>query len=242
MRTTLLLFVLATTSALAAEPAATATQRTDLRAESSVAFLSVPQLAHLALDGHLALSNRIIADLGGWNVFRTDHPEVLKRGGWLGTRIKLIETDAILFEGGFRAIGYQPEEDASFQGGLGIVAATTIKTTDWLEVRPEFELSWLGGVWTSRAANELRFRIGNWRIDAVGGAQAWVRDGGVIVAPALSVLGGYRATFDTFDLDLGAGIAASKDASFLTGHPMQLKPSAELQPWAFVRFALIPRL
>lgn len=240
MRTLLLCLLLAAPASAA--PAATTTSRhDDTRFDTTVQFLTVPQLAHLAVTGNLSLSERISADLGGWNVLRTDTPDVLKRGGWLGTRVKLVETDAIRFDAAFRAFGYQPAEDASFQGGLGLQAATTIKALGWLDVRPDFELTWLGTAWTARAANELRFSVDDaWRISLAGGAQAWVRDGAVLVAPAVSAAGGYRARFSAFDLELAAGIAFAKDASFLTLHPMQLKPATELQPWAFASFTLVP--
>ncbi|GMU62543.1 MAG: hypothetical protein AMXMBFR34_43060 [Myxococcaceae bacterium] len=238
----LVLLALFATSVAAAEPSTVNGAVVPAPAkgnESLVAVYSAPQLGHLAVDGRLALGTRIQVELGGWNLFDDDRAGTFLRGGWLGVRGRLWQSDGVSIDVAGRALAGQEQGTNDAVAGLWAQTASRIRVLRWFSVLPDLELSWLGPLFQARFANEFRLFTGDWRLGGLGGAQLWVRDGLVTVAPMVEVTVGWRKHFAPFDLDASAGMALARDPSAILGHPVFRDVQGELGPWAFVRLAFV---
>lgn len=223
--------------AQAATVSAPATRET--ASENSASLLSAPQLAHLAVDGRVALLPRLQLELGGWNLFDNPYQGTYLRGAWLGLRFRAFETDGISIDVAARGLAGQEQDSKLGVGGAWLASTSRIRVFRWLTVMPDFEGSWLGHLVQGRAANEFRFTAGNWRLGVHGGAQVWIKDGDVTVAPMAELSVGWRKHFAPLDVDVSGGLALTRDPSAVVGHPVFRDVPNAIAPWGFVRLGFV---
>lgn len=241
MRTLLLTPLFAASLALAEPTSVTAPSLASAPrvTENSVTLFSAPQVGHLGVDGRIAFGARLQVELGGWNLFDDARAGTFLRGGWLGVRGRVWQSDSIAIDVAGRALASQEQGTNTAMAGLWAASGSQIRVFRWFSVLPDFETSWLGGLYQARVSNEFRFEAGDWRLGGHGGAQLWVRDGVVTVAPLAELSLGWRHHFRAVDLQAGAGLAMTRDPSAVLAHPLLVTPEGALQPWAFVRFGVV---
>ncbi|MEW6434711.1 MAG: hypothetical protein AB1730_24700 [Myxococcota bacterium] len=239
MRHLILGVLLAASTALAQDVSGTAASAPPRASENAAALLSAPQLGHLAVDGRIAFLPRLQLELGGWNLFDESWSGTFLRGGWLGVRFRAFETDGITIDVAARGLAGQEQDSKQAVGGAWLASATAIRVFRWFSVLPDFEGWWLGRLVQLRAANEFRFSAGDWRLSGHGGAQIWVKDGDVRVAPVAELSVGWRRRFRPFDVDISGGLALTRDPSALLGHPVFRDVRDAMTPWGFVRLGFV---
>jgi len=205
---------------------------------------SAPQLGHLGLGGEFQLAGRFSAELGGWNVFGTDDAAkaAFLRGGWAGVRMSVLEAPKMKMTAWVRGIGIQPAKDVAFTAGVSAGASTVLNMLPWLTLVPDFDITWLRTLTQARLVAAYRFVVGEWTLDARGGAQLWVQHGEVSVAPLVELGVAWRHSFSTMDLGLSGGLALTRDGAALVGHPLMQHPQDIMQPWAFLRVSIAPHV
>ena len=204
---------------------------------------TVAQVRDLTAGVSVDLARRVSVEGAGWTSLDTAQPVYL-RGGWLGATLKIdLPVDMRVRA---RGLVIQPADGEAVMAGLSADAHTTMRVASWFTLVPEFELTWLppndtrGSTVLSRISAAYRFHSGTWTIDAIVGAQAWLRDE-LTVAPFGELTVDWHGRFDKVDLGVGGGIALSRDGWLLAGHPMMLQPTDVLQPWLFARLSVTPR-
>lgn len=239
MKPVFLATVLAASLAFAQAATVSATGAPPRASENAASLLSAPQLGHLAVDGRVALLPRLQLELGGWNLFASDFPGSYVRGAWLGVRFRAFETDGISIDVAARGLAGQEQDSQQGVGGAWLASASHIRVFRWFSVRPDFEGSWLGRLVQARVANEFRFTAGDWHLGAHGGAQLWLKDGDVTVAPMAELSVGWRKHFAPLDVDVGGGLALTRDPSAVVGHPVFRDVHGAVAPWGFVRIGFV---
>lgn len=224
----------------AAGPTVELTAEAPRAPDTQVFLFSLPQAGLLGVDGQVGLLPRFSVELGGWNVFAsTPLSQAFLRGGYLGGRYTLLHTDAVNIAVGARALGAQGEAGSNVVGGVTGVADARIKVFSFLSLHPDFDLTWVGGLVSSRVTNELAFSLGDWRLGASAGVQVWAKDTVVQAAPAVALAVGWRHDLGPVALDLGGVIGLTRDPSFLTHLQVLQRPQDELSLWGGVRVGLV---
>lgn len=243
-RTALSTALILVASTALADVAAEVTAAPEAAPAVKVWVLSAPQLGHLGLGGELKATGRFSGELGGWNVFGTDDAAkaAFLRGGWAGVRMSVLEAPKLTMTAWVRGLGLQPAKGAAFTAGFGAGASTTLSLLPWLTLVPDFDLTWLPTLTQARLVAAYRFLVGEWTLDARGGAQLWVQGGAVSVAPLVELGVAWMHAFPTVDLGLAGGLALTRDGSALVGHPLLQQPQDVLQPWAFLRVSVAPHV
>lgn len=201
---------------------------------------SAPQVRSLCAGVSVDVTRRVALDLGGWTSLDTAQPTWL-RGGWLGARLLVLDLPSIEMIARARALLTQPTDAASPAAGVSADAHTTLRFLPWLSLVPEFELTWLQALSQSRLSVAYRFHSGTWTVDALVGAQGWLRNEELTVAPVAALSLDWSGRFDHLDVGIGGGVALARDGSFLVGHPLMLAPTEAIQPWLFARVSVTPR-
>ena len=205
---------------------------------------SAPQLGHVATGGLVKASERFGVEVGGWNVFGTDDAakSAFLRGGWAGVRMTALDAPRLKMTAWVRGVGVQPASDVKFTGGFSVGATTVLTLFSWLTLVPEFDFTWLNVLTQARLVVAYRFVVGEWALDARGGAQLWLKDGAISVAPLVELGVAWSHSFAALDLGLTGGLALTRDGAALVGHPLMQRPQDSLMPWAFLRVSVAPHV
>lgn len=203
---------------------------------------SAPQARHLAAGGAIDVSHLVRLEVGGWGLLDSAQPAFL-RGGWVGARLQVLDRPSIGMWARLRAFAAQPQAGDPVAAGGAAEAWTVLQPMHWLTLVPGFELSRLGSLSQGRLSAAYRFHAGAWTVEATAGAQGWVRRGeDLIVAPLGALALDWKGRIDRVDVGIGGGVALARDGSFLVDHPLELRPSDDLQPWIFARISITPQL